>query len=442
MAVTKLPLAGARSSRLPSTFRALRHHNFRLWFIGQGISLVGTWMQFMAQQVLVYRLTGSAAALGIVNFMGLIPLIPFSLWGGSITDRFPRRTVIIITQVGMLLQAVILALLTWMGNVQVWHVYLLSLVLGALNAVDVPARQAFTADMVNDKDDLANAIGLNSAMFNGARALGPALAGIVVAATGEAWAFTLNALSFPSVIVCLLLMHDLPIPAQNSGNKPRVLAHLAEGMQYARDNRIILVLFSLIGVSAFLSMPYSTLMPAFADTILKESAAPIVNLVCDGAQPLMRCQSPDALPLGILLTMVGIGALTGALIVASLPGTARYGRWLTVGNLSFPLLLLFFSGTNSFLFASFLMLLIGVSFVWQNALANTMLQLHTPDELRGRVMSLYSLTFQGMMRMGGLQAGFLGDWLGVRLAVGLGAAVSLIYGLFVALRVPELRSRR
>ena len=439
MTATKLPIAKAPRLRRLSTFRALRHRNYSLWFAGQGISLVGTWMQFMAQQVLVYRLTGSAAALGIVNFMGLIPLIPFSLWGGSITDRFPRRSVIIVTQIGMLLQAAILALLTWTGTVQVWHVYLLALFLGIFNAVDVPARQAFTVDLIEDKDDLANAIGLNSAMFNGARALGPAMAGIVVAATGEAWAFVVNALSFLAVIACLLLMRNLPVPAQPLTNKPSVLAHLREGMHFARHDRIVLVLFSLIGVSAFLSMPYNTLMPAYADTILKESAAPIVAAVCGGAQPLMHCQSPDALPLGILLTMVGIGALTGALVVASLPGNTRYGRWLTVGNLSFPFLLLILSVTSSFLFASFLMLLIGISFVWQNALANTMLQLHTPDHLRGRVMSLYSLIFQGMMRMGGLQAGFLGDWLGVRLAVGLGAAVSLAYSIFVVFRLPQLR---
>jgi MFS family permease len=159
--------------RLPATFRALSHRNYLLWFIGQGISLIGTWMQTMAQQVLVYRLTGSAASLGIISFIALIPLIPLSLWGGSITDRFPRRKIILATQAVMLVQAFLLAGLTWSGTVQIWHVYLLAFFLGAANAVDLPARQAFTVDMVEGKEDLTSAIGMNSAMFNGARAIGP-----------------------------------------------------------------------------------------------------------------------------------------------------------------------------------------------------------------------------------------------------------------------------
>src|SRR5512139_829408 len=167
------------SSRLPATFRAFSHRNYLLWFIGQGVSLIGTWMQTMAQQVLVYRLTGSAASLGIISFIGLIPLIPLSLWGGSITDRFSRRTILLITQFVMLIQAFLLAILTWSGAVQVWHVYLLAFILGAAIAVDLPARQAFTVDMIEGKEDLTSAIGMNSAMFNGARAIGPALAGIL-----------------------------------------------------------------------------------------------------------------------------------------------------------------------------------------------------------------------------------------------------------------------
>ena len=197
---------------LPATFRAFQHRNYLLWFIGQGISLIGTWMQTMAQQVLVYRLTGSAASLGIISFIGLIPLIPLSLWGGSIIDRFPKRTIILITQMIMLVQAFLLAALTWSGTVQIWQVYMLAFILGAATAVDLPARQAFTVDMVEGKDDLASAIGLNSAMFNGARAIGPALAGILVATSGEGNAFFFNGLTFVAVIISLLLMRNLPKP--------------------------------------------------------------------------------------------------------------------------------------------------------------------------------------------------------------------------------------
>ena len=423
---------------LPATFRALRHRNFRLWFFGQGTSLIGTWMQTMAQQVLVYRLTNSAAALGMVNFIAIVPLVPLALWGGSISDRFPKRTVILITQTIMLAQAFILAALTWTGVVQVWHVYVLAFLLGAANAVDMPARQAFTVDMVEGKEDLTNAIALNSAMFNGARAIGPALAGLAVAATGEGTAFFFNGLSFVAVIASLLMMRNLPQssrPRQAAGLK----SHLAEGVRYVFKQQAILVLISLIAVSAFLSMPYNTLMPVFAEVVLKDSAQPVVSLLCGGARPLMQCQAPEALPLGILLTAVGIGAVTGALLVASLPENARRGRMLTLGNLAFPLVLLFFAMSRSFVLSLALMVVTGISFVWQNALANTLLQIITPDDKRGRVMSLYSLTFQGMMRVGGLQAGLVADRIGAPLSIGIGAAVSLAYGLFIAIRFPQVR---
>jgi MFS family permease len=432
-----IPLPADQELR-PATFRALRHRNYRLWFFGQGISLVGTWMQTMAQQVLVYRLTGSAAALGMINFVAVIPLVPLALWGGSLSDRAPKRTVILITQTIMLVQAFVLAALTWTGVVQVWHVYALALVLGAAQAVDMPARQAFTVDMVEGKDDLTNAIGLNSAMFNGARALGPALAGLAVAATGEGTAFFLNGLSFVAVIISLLLMRNLPAssrPDKEAGLK----SHMVEGVRYVLQQQVILVLISLIAVSAFLSMPYNTLMPVFANVVLKDNAQPVVTWVCGGERPLLHCQTPEALLLGILLTAVGIGAVIGALLVASLPASARRGWMLTIGNIGFPLILLLFAASRSFALSLVLMLLTGVSFVWQNALANTLLQIATPDELRGRVMSLYSLTFQGTMRLGGLQAGLVADRISAPLSVGIGAGISLAYGLFVAVRFPKVR---
>ena len=316
------------------TFRALRHRNYRLWFVGQGVSLIGTWMQTMALQLLVYRLTGSAAALGMINFIGLIPLLPLALWGGSLVDRFPKRTVILVTQTGMLIQALLLSALTISGTIQVWQVYVMAFFLGALQAVDMPARQAFTVDMVEGKEDLTNAIGLNSAMFNGARALGPALAGLVVAATGEGLAFFINALTFVAVIVCLLMMRNLP----NSSKQTTVgvAKHMAEGIRFVSRQQVVLVLMSLVAVSAFLSMPYSTLMPIFANGVLRDSANILVQTVCQGPSAILRCQAPEALPLGLLLTTVGIGALVGALAIASLPNDTRRGRLLTAGNLLFP----------------------------------------------------------------------------------------------------------
>ncbi len=425
---------------MPATFRALRHRNFFLWFIGQSTSLVGTWMQTVAQQVLVYRLTGSATALGIISFIGLIPLIPLSLWGGSATDRYPRRTIILITQTGMLVEAFILAGLTWSGKIQVWHVYVLAFILAAISAVDVPARQAFTVDMVEgSKEDLTNAIALNSAMFNGARALGPAMAGVVVAVTGEAMAFFLNGLSFVAVIVSLLFMHNLPRPKLDGIEKTKTLSHMASGIRHVFTHPMVLALSSMVAVSAFLSMPYITLLPVFADNVLARSAQPVVTALCGGADPLLHCIAPDALPLGLLYAAMGVGAVTGALVVASLPEQSPRGFMLTVGNLTFPLLVTVFALSRSFVFSTTLLLFIGVFFVWQNALANTLIQLITSDEMRGRVMAFYTLTFSAMASIGGLAAGFLSDRLGAPLVIGVGGVASLLYGIWVALRYPSVR---
>ena len=427
------------SLHLPATFRAFQHRNYLLWFVGQGISLIGTWMQTMAQQVLVYRLTGSAASLGIISFIGLIPIIPLSLWGGSIIDRFPKRTIILITQMIMLVQAFLLAALTWRGTVQIWHVYLLAFILGAATAVDLPARQAFTVDMVEGKDDLVSAIGLNSAMFNGARAIGPALAGILVATSGEGNAFFFNGLTFVAVIFSLLLMRNLPKPKSHIDSDTSPLKHMVGGVRFILQRQTILVLISLIAVSAFLSVPYNTLLPVFASVVLKQSAQPVVAVLCNSNSLVMNCQAPEALPLGLLYSMIGVGAVVGALVVASLPTNAKRGHLLTLGNLAFPLFLLLFAFSSHFSLSLVLTLFIGFSFVWQNALANTLLQFITPDELRGRVMGVYSMAFQTMMRLGGLQAGFVADWLGAPISVGIGAAVSLLYGLFVAFRYPKVR---
>jgi MFS family permease len=420
-----------------STFRALRHRNYRLWFYGQGISLIGTWMQNMAQQVLVYRLTGSAASLGIISVIGLIPVLPLSIWGGSISDRFNKRNVIILMNIVELVQALLLAILSWTGKIQVWHVYALSLLLAGATAVDLPARQAFTVDMIAGKEDLTNAIGLNSAMFNGARALGPSLAGITVAATGEGPAFLINSLTFVAVIISLLMMRNLP-KSSNPRQEDSPYGHMGGGFRFAAKNQSIAVLISLVAVSAFLSMPYNTLMPVFAKNILNQSGSPIVNAVCNGSHAIMKCQSPEALLLGLLMTAVGIGAVVGALFVASLTNQRR-GLLLTVGNLAFPLFLFVVAVSRSFVLSAIMLLLIGFSFVLQNALVNTLLQLATPDEVRGRVMGVYTMTFQTTMRLGGLQAGVVADWVSAQFSVGIGAVLSLAYGLIVALRYPAVR---
>jgi MFS family permease len=429
----------ASKHRARVTFRALRHRNYRLWFFGQGLSLIGTWMQSMAQQVLVYRLTGSAVALGIVSVMVVLPLIPFALWGGSLSDRVSKRNIILTTQTLMMIQAFVLALLTWSGTVQIWQVYVMAFLLGMFKAVDMPARQAFVIELVEGKDDLTSAIGLNSAIHNGAKTLGPALAGVFIAMMGEAVAFILNGLSFLAVILSLVLMRNLPQPIRETHETAHVLTHTVDGLRYVFGQQTILILMSLVAVSSFLSRPYQTLLPVFADVTLKGSAEPVITYLCGGNFAVMNCRAPAAIPLGMLFSTVGVGAIVGAFLVASLPETAQRGQMLTVGNITFPLFLLLFVGSNSILISLVMMLFVGVSHVFQNSLANTLLQLTTPNELRGRVMSLYSLVSQGMTHVGGLQAGIVADWMGAPFSIGVGAAFSLLYGLFIAVRYPQVR---
>jgi MFS family permease len=396
-------------------------------------------MQTMAQQVLVYRLTQSASALGIVNFMAAIPIVPLALWGGSLSDRVSKRKVIVITQALMLVQAVILTVLTWTGEVEIWHIYLMSFFLGALKAVDTPARQSFVIEMVEGKEDLANAIGLNSAIHNGARTLGPALAGVVVATMGEAVAFLINSVSFVAVLVSLLMMKGLPEKTVEIKEKPKMISHLAEGLRFIKGQRTILVLISLLAVSSFLSKPYRTLLPVFADNMLKESAQPLIDVLCKQESAIFDCKVPEALPLGLLFAALGLGAMVGAVVVASLPSGARLGRMLTLGNLSFPLFLLIFVNLKVLPLSLAVIFLVGMSNVLQNSMINTSIQIMAPDHLRGRVMSLYSLISQGMSRVGGLQAGFTADFIGAPLSVGIGAFFSLLYGLFVSIRFKEIR---
>src|SRR4030043_1054060 len=339
----------------------------------------------------------------------------------------------------MLIQALILAALTWTGAVRVWHVYFMAFILGLLKAVDMPPRQSFVVEMVEGKEDLTSAIGLNSAIQNSARTLGPAIAGVVVATRGEAFVFFFNSLSFLAVIASLLLMRNLPQSIRPKQSNPPVIAHMMEGVRYVLSQQVLLVLMSLVAVTSFLSRPYQTLLPVFADEMLTGSAQPVVSFLCNGERHILTCLQPEALPLGLLLSAVGVGAVIGAFLVASLPEYARRGRMLTLGNLGLPILLLGFVNSQAFILSLLLMVLVGMGQVFQNTLANTMLQITAPDNLRGRVMSQYSLVTQGMHQLGGLQAGFVADWIGAPLSVGIGAALSLPYGIFVFIKFPQVR---
>ena len=430
------PVTGSVARSRGGTFRALRHHNYRLFFFGQMISVIGTWMQDTALKLLVVRLfpTPEQAAgwLGAVSFIPFLPLIPFALLGGSLADRFPRRRLVMITQATMMAQAFLLYAFSVSGAITIWHVLLLTTLSGMANAVDIPTRQTFIIEMVGgNRDDLDGAIALNASIFNLGRAIGPAIAGVVVATVGEADAFLLNGLSFIAVLAGLLLMR-LP-PRALVKRPPKLGAHLKDGFRYIRNERTILILLSLIAITAFLAMPFTQLLPLFAKYTLAGSAAPLTAFVCGRIQ----CVTPEALTLGLLNACFGFGALSGALIVAS---RARHrGRKLTIGNIGFPLALLLFALSQSIGLSLGLLFLVGIGWVMQTSLTNTLLQLTAPDDVRGRVMSVYSMLFQGMFRVGSMSSGLIAASVSPPFAVALGASLALTYGAVVAARWPRIR---
>lgn len=396
------------------TFAAFRHRNYRLWFIGQLISLVGTWMQTTAQGYLVFQLTHSPMYLGYVGFAAGVPSWLFMLYGGVIADRIPRRRLLIITQSVMMLLAFVLAGLTFTNLVRPWHIVLLALALGVVNAFDAPARQSFVFEMVG-REDLANAIALNSSMFNLATVVGPAVSGLVYALVGPAWCFTINGLTFLGVIIALLLMHLQPFvaPARTTA----ALEDLREGLGYIRDH---LPIRTLIGVAAIISlfgMAFMTLIPAWAVSVL----------------------GGDETTNGWLLSARGLGALSGALMVAALGRINYKGRLLTIGLFVFPVMLLVFALVRWLPLSLLALVGVGWGFMVLFNMANTLIQTIVPDELRGRVVSVYTLSFFGLMPLGALLAGGVAEVIGEPLTLILSALISLGFAIFLWLRVPALR---
>jgi MFS family permease len=397
-----------------STFQALRHRNFRLWFFGQLTSLVGTWMQTIAQNWLVYQLTGSAWDLGVVNFVGAIPLVPLTLHAGAIADRFSKRRIIFLTQASMMALAFVLAVLCVTGAVRLWHVIGLAFLLGAVQAIDTPARQAFVIELVG-REDLANAIALNSGTFHGARVIGPAVAGILVASIGVSGAFFLNGASFLAVLGALFLMDATLIRRTQADAKSRV--DLWGGVRYIARNRAPGSIVLLISLSAFLAMPYFVLVPIFAKEVLGGGAGVY----------------------GGLMSAAGVGAVLGSLYAASGGAVRRKGMLLTAGSLSFPVLLFAFSLSRHYPVSLLLLAAIGFAFVIQNAPANSLLQTLVPDPLRGRVMAIYVSLFLGLMRLGSLLVGLLASATSATTAIAIAGVASLAASGFAMGKFPELR---
>ncbi len=295
----------ASRSRFHDTIRSLKHRNFQLFFSGQSISLIGTWMDTVAEAWLVYRLTGSSLLLGTVAFAGQIPVFLLSPVGGMVADRFNRRKVVIATQVASMIFAFILAMLTLTKRVTVWEVIVLAALMGGVNAFDIPARQSFLVEMVG-REDLMNAIALNSSIFNGARIIGPAIAGILVASIGEGWCFFANSVSYIAVIAGLLMMRIPPKPVVTHHASP--FEHIAEGFRFVRDTPPIRALLLLIGLVSLVAMPYTVLMPIFAARVLHGNAR----------------------TLGILMGATGVGAMCGALMIASRRGVRGLGKLVPI----------------------------------------------------------------------------------------------------------------
>ncbi len=390
--------------------RALRHRNYRLFFAGQGISLIGTWMQRVAMSWLVYRLTGSALLLGVVNFSGQAPTLLFTPFAGVIADRYDRHRLLVATQVMAMVQAALMAVLVLADVIAVWHLVLLSLFLGIVNAFDTPFRQALIVEIIEDREDLGNAIALNSSMMNGARLLGPSIAGILIASVGEGMCFLLNAVSYVAVIAALIAM-TIP-PKRMRAHRPQIWQAWREGLTYAFGSPPIRSVLLLLAVVSFMGMPYSTLLPIFAQEVLR-----------GGAQTL-----------GFLMGAAGIGALIGAMFLASRESVLGLEAVLVVSAAIFGVGLIGFALSRFFWLSCGMMLVSGFGMMVHLAAANTLVQTFVDDDKRGRVMSLHTMSVRGMVPLGSLIAGGLASQIGASTTLMLGGICCALGAIIFATR--------
>jgi MFS family permease len=395
----------------PHALRSLARRDLRLFFAGQAVSLAGTWMQTVAQSWLIWRLTRSAGLLGVVNFLGSVPVFLLGIWAGSLADRLPRRRLVLATQANAIVQATILAALTLAGAVRPWHVLVLAAMLGLTYAFEIPARQALLGDLAGE--DLPNAIALNSSIVNAARVVGPALAGVVVAWVGEGWAFALNAVSFAGTYYALVVMKPPPQPRARGGQAQHVL----EGIAYAGRTTHVRALLALLAVSSFFAMPYQTLMPVLTSEVLGGGAGLY----------------------GVLLACAGGGALAGAIGLLLRRGLRGLGRRVAIGSSLLGAGVIALSFSRHPVFSGVALVVIGFGFVTQMAGTNTLLQGLAPPELRGRVMGLFSTLFIGMTPFGSLVAGFVAAHLGATRTLAAAGAVVLASSLVFHLVLPSLR---
>jgi len=403
------------ANSLKLIFRALSHRNYRLFFGGQGISLIGTWMQQIAMSWLVYRLTDSALLLGVVGFTSRIPTFLLASLAGVLADRWNRHRVLVITQTLSMIQAMILAILVLTGAIAVWHIIFLSLSLGLINALDIPTRQSFVVDMIEKREDLGNAIALNSSIVNGARLIGPSVAGMLIATLGEGMCFLLNGLSFIAVIFALLAMKITPKKREAQSSK--VFQGLKEGFSYAFGFAPIRSVLLLLGLVSLMGMPFTVLMPIFAEKILHGG--------------------PQAL--GFLSGATGVGAIAGSIYLASRKSVLGLGRIIVISSNLFGIGLIGFSLSRLFWLSLLMMLLTGFGMMVEMASSNTVLQTIVEEDKRGRIMGFYTMAFMGMVPFGSLLAGTLANNIGAPNTVMIGGVACILGSVLFAKKLPSLR---
>ena len=397
--------------------RALRHRNYRLFFTGQGISLIGTWMQRIAMGWLVYRLTNSAFLLGLVGFTGQLPIFLLTPFAGVLADRLNRHRMLVVTQTLAMIQAFILAALILRGTILVWHIVSLSIFLGLVDAFDMPVRQSFLVEIVENREDLGNAIALNSSIVNSARLLGPSLAGILIAYVGEGVCFLLNAVSYLAVIASLLAMKI--VTRSMEARKADILHGVKEGFSYAYGFLPIRSVLLLLSLVSLLGMPLTVLMPVFARDVLHG----------------------DSHTLGFLMGASGMGSLVGAAYLASRRNILGLEKWTVLASGIFGAGLIVFSLSRNFFLSLLLMFTTGFGMLVQMASGNTLLQAVVDEDKRGRVMSLYTMAFRGMVPFGSLLGGSLANRIGAPATVLIGGAACVLGALLFARRLPSMTKR-
>lgn len=401
--------------QLKAILRALKYRNFRLFFLGQSISLIGTWMQRIALAWLVYRLSDSALLLGVVGFASQIPTFFIAPIAGVFADRLNRHRILILAQTAAMMQALLLAFLVLTDTIQIWHIILLSIFLGVINGFDMPTRQSFMVEMIDDRRDLSNAIALNSSMVNGARLLGPSLAGVLIAASGEGICFLINGLSYGAVILSLVMMKVGR--RKNHSTSSNIRQELKEGLNYVAGFEPIWAILLLFAIISLMGMPYVVLMPVFARDILHGGP----------------------LSLGLLMGSSGVGALTGALYLASRKTVLGLDKLIPAFAIIFGLGLAGFAFSKFFILSMLLMYFLGIGMMIQMAGSNTLLQTIVEDDKRGRVMSFYTMAFMGMQPVGSLIAGSLASHIGAPWTVFTGAVACIIAAIIFVRRLPVLR---